>query len=89
MLRDFVESQNENLLDDRWRIRVVNQHKLWKVGRTGGVAGVSLTPGPSPASGRGEMGVEDAASRSGTMERSIGILPSALSLRERVARRAG
>ena len=40
MLRDFVESQNENLLDDRWRIRVVNQHELWEVGCTGGVAGV-------------------------------------------------
>lgn len=54
MLRDFVESQNENLLDDRWRIRVVNQHELWKVGCTGGVAGVpTLTPSPSPASGRG------------------------------------
>jgi methylase of polypeptide subunit release factors len=39
LLRDFIESQNENLADDRWRIRVVNQHDLWKVGCTGGVAG--------------------------------------------------
>jgi hypothetical protein len=38
MLRDFVESQDENLLDDRWRIRVVNQHDLWKAGCSGGVA---------------------------------------------------
>ena len=53
-LRDFVESQEENLADDRWRIRVVNQHELWQVGCTSGVAGVSLTPNPSPASGRGE-----------------------------------
>jgi hypothetical protein len=37
-LRDFVENQNENLLDDRWRIRVVNQHDLWNVGCSGGVA---------------------------------------------------
>jgi hypothetical protein len=50
MLRDFVESQNENLADDRWRIRVVNQHELWKVGCTGGVAGVaSVAAGFSPA----------------------------------------
>ncbi len=42
MLRDFVESQNENLLDDRSRIRVVNQHDLWNVGCSGGVAGVSV-----------------------------------------------
>jgi hypothetical protein len=50
MLRDFVESQNENLLDDRWRIRVVNQHELWKVGCTGGVAGVgAVAPVSSPA----------------------------------------
>jgi len=40
MMRDYVESQTENMLDDRWRIRVVNQHELWKVGCTGGVAGV-------------------------------------------------
>lgn len=38
LLRDFIESQNENLADDRWRIRVVNQHDLWKVGCSGGVA---------------------------------------------------
>jgi hypothetical protein len=50
MLRDFVESQNENLADDRWRIRVVNQHELWKVGCTGGVAGVhAVAPVSSPA----------------------------------------
>jgi methylase of polypeptide subunit release factors len=50
-VRDFVESQNENLLDDRWRIRVVNQHDLWKAGCTGGVAGVeaAVTPVSSPA----------------------------------------
>jgi len=41
MLRDFVESQSENLLDDRLRIRVVNQHELWKVGCAGGVAGMN------------------------------------------------
>ena len=41
LLRDFVEGVNENLVDDRWRIRVVNQHELWKVGCTGGVAGVA------------------------------------------------
>ncbi|HLI30743.1 MAG TPA: Eco57I restriction-modification methylase domain-containing protein, partial [Terriglobia bacterium] len=40
MLRDFVESQEENLADDRWRIRVVNQHELWQVGCAGSVAGV-------------------------------------------------
>jgi methylase of polypeptide subunit release factors len=45
MLRDFVEIQNENLADDRWRIRVVNQHDLWKVGCTGGVAGVEAALG--------------------------------------------
>jgi hypothetical protein len=39
LLRDFVENQDENLLDDRWRIRVVNEHELWKSGCTGGVAG--------------------------------------------------
>jgi hypothetical protein len=38
LLRDFIESQNENLADDRWRIRVVNQHDLWNVGCSGGVA---------------------------------------------------
>jgi hypothetical protein len=49
MLRDFVENQNENLLDDRWRIRVVNQHELWRVGCTGGVAGMAgVAPGFSP-----------------------------------------
>jgi hypothetical protein len=37
-LRDFVEGQDENLLDDRFRIRVVNQHDLWKAGCSGGVA---------------------------------------------------
>jgi len=42
LLRDFIESQNENLADDRWRIRVVNQHELWKVGCLGGVAGASV-----------------------------------------------
>jgi hypothetical protein len=47
LLRDFVESVNENLVDDRWRIRVVNQHDLWKVGCTGGVAGIET--GFSPA----------------------------------------
>jgi methylase of polypeptide subunit release factors len=47
MLRDFVESQNENLLDDRWRIRVVNQHELWKVGCAGGVAGAATGFGPA------------------------------------------
>jgi len=41
LLRDFVESVDENVVDDRWRIRVVNQHELWKVGCTGGVAGVA------------------------------------------------
>ncbi len=51
MLRDFVESQNENLLDDRWRIRVVNQHDLWGAGCSGGVAGVeaAVAPVSSPA----------------------------------------
>jgi hypothetical protein len=49
MLRDFMESQNENLLDDRWRIRAVNQHELWRVGCTGGVAGVSVAPVSPPA----------------------------------------
>jgi len=51
MLRDFVESQKENLLDDRWRIRVVNQHEIWRVGCTGGVAGVAAAVAPvsSPA----------------------------------------
>jgi len=38
LLRNFVESVDENLVDDRWRIRVVNQHDLWKVGCSGGVA---------------------------------------------------
>jgi methylase of polypeptide subunit release factors len=38
LLRDFIESQSENLVDDRWRIRVVNQHDLWNVGCSGGVA---------------------------------------------------
>ena len=38
LLRDFVERQDENLFDDRWRIRVVNQHHLWEVGCTGRVA---------------------------------------------------
>jgi len=65
MLRDFVEGQKENLADDRWRIRVVNQHELWQVGCTGGVAGVSLTPSPSPASGRGEKSVGGMPSPSG------------------------
>jgi hypothetical protein len=50
LLRDFVENQDENLLDDRWRIRVVNQHELWKVGCIGGVAGVhTVAPVSSPA----------------------------------------
>ncbi len=40
MLRDLIEGQNENLLDDRWRIRVVNQHELWKAGCTCGVVRV-------------------------------------------------
>lgn len=40
LLRDFVESQTENLLDDRWRIRVVNQHELWEAGCRDGVAGI-------------------------------------------------
>ncbi|MBZ5536871.1 MAG: N-6 DNA methylase [Acidobacteriia bacterium] len=49
MLRDFVESQNENLVDEHWRIRVVNQHELWKVGCIGGVAGVaSVASDPIP-----------------------------------------
>ncbi len=38
MLRDFVETRHEDLLDERWRIRVVNQLELWKVGCVGGVA---------------------------------------------------
>jgi len=50
MLRDFVESQEENLADDRWRIRVVNQHELWQVCCAGGVAGVGA--GLVPALGR-------------------------------------
>lgn len=54
MLRDFVESQNENLLDDRWRIRVVNQHDLWKAGCTGGVAGVETA---TQSQGHGGLGV--------------------------------
>jgi len=37
-LRDFIENCDENWADDRWRISVVNQHELWKVGCTGGVA---------------------------------------------------
>jgi methylase of polypeptide subunit release factors len=51
LLRDFIESQNENLADDRWRIRVVNQHDLWNVGCSGGVAGISAAVAPvsSPA----------------------------------------
>lgn len=38
LLRDFIEALDDNLVDDRWRIRVVNQHDLWKVGCSGGVA---------------------------------------------------
>jgi methylase of polypeptide subunit release factors len=38
MLRDFVESLDENFFDDRFRVRVVNQHELWKAGCSGGVA---------------------------------------------------
>ena len=38
MMRDFVEGQTENVLDDRWRIRVVNQLELWQSGCTGRVA---------------------------------------------------
>jgi methylase of polypeptide subunit release factors len=49
MLRDYVESQTANMLDDRWRIRVVNQHELWEVGCAGGVAGVAVAPDFSPA----------------------------------------
>ena len=45
LLRDFVENQNENLVDDRWRMRVVNQQELWRVGCTGGVAGVTTASG--------------------------------------------
>jgi methylase of polypeptide subunit release factors len=37
--RDFVEGQEQSVLDDRWRIRVVNQLDLWNVGCSGGVAG--------------------------------------------------
>jgi hypothetical protein len=40
LLRDFVETQTENIADDRWRVRVVNQHELWQVGCRGGVAGL-------------------------------------------------
>ncbi|HEY5176196.1 MAG TPA: N-6 DNA methylase [Terriglobales bacterium] len=40
LLRDFVESQSENLSDDRWRIRLANQHDLWEAGCRGGVAGI-------------------------------------------------
>jgi methylase of polypeptide subunit release factors len=47
LLRDLVESQNENLADDRWRIRVVNQRELWKAGCTGSVAGVEAAVAPS------------------------------------------
>lgn len=54
MLRDYVESQDKNLLDDRWRIRVVNQHELWKVGCTGGVAGVAASSGKEAQAGLGE-----------------------------------
>ncbi len=50
MLRDFVEGQNDNLLDDRWRIRVVNQHDLWKAGCTGSIAGVTVAAASSPPS---------------------------------------
>jgi hypothetical protein len=50
LLRDFVENQTENLTDDRWRIRVVNQHDLWKAGCAGGVAGVSVAAVSSPPS---------------------------------------
>ncbi|HUZ47386.1 MAG TPA: N-6 DNA methylase [Terriglobia bacterium] len=55
MMRDCVESQTENLLDDRWRIRVVNQHELWKVGCTGGVAGVAASTGKETQAGLGEQ----------------------------------
>ncbi|HEV2234784.1 MAG TPA: N-6 DNA methylase [Terriglobia bacterium] len=51
MMRDFVERQAENLLDDRWRIRVVNQHELWKGGCTGGVAGVAADSGRQESRG--------------------------------------
>jgi len=53
MMRDFVESQTENLLDDRWRIRVVNQHDLWTAGCTGGVAGVAAASGRQESRGLG------------------------------------
>jgi hypothetical protein len=38
------------LLDDRWRIRVVNQHDLWKAGCTGSIAGVTVAAASSPPS---------------------------------------
>jgi methylase of polypeptide subunit release factors len=49
LLRDFIESQNENLCDDRWRIRVVNQHELWQAGRVGGVVGLTAAPASAHA----------------------------------------
>ncbi len=66
MLRDFVESQTENLFDDRWRIRVLNQHDLWKVVCFGPVAGVGA--GLVPAQGRPQgppLQEEDAALKGG------------------------
>jgi hypothetical protein len=45
ILRDVVEKQDDNLLDSRWRIRVVNQLELWRVGCMSGMArGASETP---------------------------------------------
>jgi len=52
LLRDFVDSQTGNVADDRFRIRVVNQHELWKVGCKGGVAGAKIAGGEKATPGR-------------------------------------
>ncbi|HLY59995.1 MAG TPA: N-6 DNA methylase [Terriglobia bacterium] len=55
MMRDFVENQTQNLLDDRWRIRVLNQHELWTAGCTGGIAGVAAALDRQESTGLGSQ----------------------------------